>query len=136
MKNKFLIPIVFFAFFISACTKEGEGGSASIEGKVMVRLIKETTLDTLTTYEAQDERVYIVYGDNSTYNDDIRTSYDGNFKFQYLYKGDYKIYVYSECVFLVDSCPNETNAVIKEVEISKVNETINLGEIVINKYIN
>lgn len=136
MKHIFLIPIVIFVFFISACTKEGEGGGAIIEGKVMVRLIKETTLDTLTTYEAQDERVYIVYGDNSTYDDDIRTSYDGNFKFKFLYKGDYKIYAYSECVFLIDSCPNETNAVVKEVAISKANETINLGEIVINKYIN
>lgn len=135
MKHIFLITIVFFVFFISSCTKEGKGGGASIEGKIMVRLIKEATLDTLTTYEAQDERVYIVYGENTSYNDDVRTSYNGNFKFDYLYKGDYKIYVYSECVFLIDSCPNGTKAVVEQISIAKANETFNVGDIVINNYI-
>lgn len=135
MKHILFIFIGGFILFISSCAKEGKGGGATIEGKVMVRLIKESTLDTLTTFEAQDTRVYIIYGDNESYDDDVRTSYNGNFRFDFLYKGDYSVFVYSDCVFLVDSCPNGSKAELREVEINKPNERHNLGEIVINKYI-
>lgn len=134
MKHLLIVSLGFIVLALSACTKEGEGGAASITGKVMVRLINENTLDTLTTYEAQDERVYLIYGDNTSYDDDTRTTYNGNFKFDYLYKGDYTVYVYSECTFLLDDCPNETKAIVESVSISKASEDLDLGEIIIDKY--
>lgn len=135
MKHLFIIIIGVIVLLLSACAKEGKGGAATIEGKVKVRLIKETTLDTLTTFDAQDEDVYIIYGDNLTFDDDVKTTYNGNFKFDYLYKGDYTVYVYSECTFLIDSCPNETEAILETITIDKARQEIDLGEIVINKYI-
>lgn len=134
--NSIILGILFLAlFFLNSCIKEGKGGAASIEGKIYVKLVKETTLDSLTTYPAQDERIYIVYGDNSTYNDDIRTSYDGNFKFDFLYKGDYTIYAYSECIQLIATCPNGTEPVIQNISISKANEAHKANDIIITKYI-
>ncbi|MDA8556711.1 hypothetical protein N9K77_00690 [bacterium] len=38
---------------------------------------------------------------NNTHDDDVNTSYDGTFEFKYLNKGNYEIFVYSDCV----DCP-------------------------------
>jgi len=44
-----------------------------------------------------DEDVYIVYGDNDEiYDDNIKTNYDGTFKFNNLRKGSYKVFAYNE----------------------------------------
>lgn len=135
MKHLVIIILGILILALTACTKEGKGGAASIEGKVKIRLIKETTLDTLTTYDAPDEDVYIIYGENLTYDDDVKTTYNGNFKFDYLYTGNYTVYVYSECTFLIESCPDETVALLENVTIEKARQAVDLGEIVINKYI-
>ncbi|MGB1018508.1 MAG: hypothetical protein ACPGVH_05540 [Chitinophagales bacterium] len=133
----FVIVVVLF-LLISACAKEGKGGSAALEGKVMVRLIKKSsvgTLDTLTTYEAQDEKVFIVYGDNSSFDDDTRTSFNGNYKFDYLYKGNYSVFAYSECIFLVNTCPSESYAVSETIEITDAKGITELPTIFIDNYI-
>lgn len=124
-----------FAIFVTACNKEGEGGSATIKGKLMIQLINKTTLDSLTTYEAQDERVYIVYGDDDIYGDDTRTTYNGNYEFDYLYKGNYTIYAYSECLLHLEDCPGEIETMIENVAISSTNETLTVPTITIKKYV-
>ncbi|MBL7899044.1 MAG: carboxypeptidase regulatory-like domain-containing protein [Crocinitomicaceae bacterium] len=43
-----------------------------------------------------DARVYIVYGDNTGYGDDVITGGDGDYAFSNLVKGDYTIYVVSK----------------------------------------
>ena len=134
MKNILIISLGVLILALSACAKEGEGGAATIEGKVMVRLINENTLDTLATYEALDERVYIVYGDADVYGDDVRTTYNGNYQFDYLYQGDYTVYAYSECLFNLVDCPGETSTVLKEVNISSSRETVTVPTLTINKY--
>jgi hypothetical protein len=128
------VTLMLFVVFLSACNKEGEGGSGTIEGKVIIQLINENTLDTLATYEAQDEKVYIVYGEESTSGDDTRTTYNGNYAFDYLYKGEYTIYAYSECLLHLEDCPGESEAVIKSVTISSSSESVKMPTITINKY--
>lgn len=135
MKQLVLIVFGVLILAFSACSKPGNGGAATIAGTVTVRLIKESTLDTLTTFDAQDERVYLIYGENNTFDDDTRTTYNGNFNFYYLFPGDYTIYVYSDCTFLIDECPNESTAIVQNISIGKARETVDLGEIIINKYI-
>jgi len=43
-----------------------------------------------------DEDVYIIYGDDVSYGNKVKSGPDGIFEFKYLRKGDYKIYVESK----------------------------------------
>ena len=69
-----------------------EGGAAKIKGKVTIHNYNSAgTL--ISTYPAADEDVYIIYGnENSFYDNDVKTSYDGSFEFRYLQKGNYEKY--------------------------------------------
>ena len=84
---------------LGACRKEaGEGGDASISGRVMLekRLVLSNPEIVLYTAPAEDYDVYIVYGDGPGPDDRIRTNYDGEYHFPYLREGDYEVYVYSK----------------------------------------
>ncbi len=113
----------------SSCQKEGEGGTATITGKVYA--FDYNTSGQLTSeYYAPDEDVFIVYGGGSSlYDDNYKTSYDGSFRFQYLTAGTYRVFVYSRC----DSCASGQTAVIQDVVISSNGEDIVLDDLVIDK---
>lgn len=114
MRNLLTLLLTTICFTFFSCDKEeGEGGKATIKGKVFTYDVSDLTGDTLASYYALEERVYIIYGDNNIYDDDTRTHYDGSFQFQYLKKGDYTLYVYSDC----DTCASNKTTVIKEVKI-------------------
>jgi hypothetical protein len=92
-----ILFIFSIAFSFSACNKsEGEGGTSEIHGKVfMIRFDGSYTIP-MDTVPAEEEDIYIIYGkDDSTYDDDFKTSYDGTFEFKYLLKGNYRIFVYT-----------------------------------------
>jgi hypothetical protein len=55
---------------------------------------KDETLG--TEGPAVDERVYLVYGDNTTYGESVRTGGDGEFEFKSLTAGSYTVYVLSD----------------------------------------
>ena len=96
--NNFRILFCFLLFtlaFISCEKPPGEGGSASVMGRIWIK-----DYPTLQEYAGYDEYVYIVYGDEVSYGDRVRTTYDGRFKFSYLRKGKYKIYAYSMALTL------------------------------------
>jgi hypothetical protein len=115
--------------YLSSCAKdEGVGGTSTIIGKVYVKDYSSVG-NLLAEYYGQEERVYIIYGDETTYHDEFRTSYDGSYKFQYLNKGIYQIFCYSRC----DTCESGQDVVIKKVEITSNNSTLELEDIVINK---
>lgn len=115
---------------LSSCTKEpGIGGNSSISGKVIIQELDPFTGEVSQEYEAPEERVYIIYGDNEIYDDEIRTHYDGRFKFTDLYKGSYTLYVYSDC----NTCPSGTIPVMRTVEIEENNSDLLIQEdIIIN----
>lgn len=116
--------------FVQSCsTTEGEGGRATLKGKVLVQLFDKNTLTYIDSYYARDERVYIVYGDNEIYDNDTRTNYDGQFQFTYLYPGKYTIFTYSECV-----CNEIIEPIFAEIEITDTKGTTEVPEIVINRY--
>ncbi len=97
MKKKFILLLTIP--IISACKKEaGEGGNSSIKGSVQAisRLIVTNPNTGVDTLAASDRDVYILYGDNITLGDRIRTNYKGEFEFKYLRPGDYTVYVYSD----------------------------------------
>jgi predicted small secreted protein len=111
---------------LSACKKEeGVGGDASITGQVWTYAMNGSFTDTIAEYPAEDTYVYIVYGDNTGFDKRIKTDYNGYFKFNYLYPGDYTIYVYSFDPLEIDG----QRAVIEHVNIESREENIDMGRI-------
>lgn len=151
--------VISVLLFLAACDKPaGEGGTASIVGKVKVMDLEHFDLpgqeyiDTSDIYYAADKRVYIIYGDKDlVYDDSFDTSWDGSFRFEYLRKGKYTLFVYSECegdtVGLASYqktnpdyaqalaniwhplCANEEYPLMKEIEITVNGEEAQVGDI-------
>lgn len=87
----------FVLILLTSCVKEaGEGGSATIIGKVFAYDYDAEMINYRTQYYAPDEDVYIIYGDDSIYADRTRTNHDGYYRFKYLRPGKYTIFVYSK----------------------------------------
>ncbi|MBC7695871.1 MAG: hypothetical protein H7141_10555 [Burkholderiales bacterium] len=122
-----LISVTFFS-----CKKEpGEGGFASIEGKVYVKNYDASYTILTAEYYLPGETVYIIYGNDKEVGNTVKTSYDGSFKFNYLRKGKYKVYVIGEDPtkpYL--SFPKEE---LMEITITKKKEKVVLNDLVIIK---
>ena len=87
-----LLPVLLIA-----CAKEpGVGGTSSIVGKVYAYDYNTEMTNLRTQYYAPDEDVYIIYGNDTIFNDRTRTNFDGSYRFQYLRPGTYTIFVYSK----------------------------------------
>lgn len=130
MKKLCVLLLVALAF--TSCEKEeGEGGNSVIKGKVKVR--EYTAFPILyTEREASDEDIYIIYGDDDdTFDDRTRTSFDGSYKFEFLTKGNYRVFVYSEDTNLTTF--GEKIPIILEAKISKNKSEVSLDDITIIK---
>ncbi len=124
--------IAFIALAISllGCQKyEGTGGRASVEGTIQVMDYNTSFTQLLSEHPGSEVRVYITYGNNTVYDDDMRAGFDGTFKFDYLRKGKYRIYVYSKDTTFTIS--GGTEPLFYEFEIKDKKEKVDLGEIVI-----
>ena len=84
-------------FLLPSCNKgPGEGGTGTVQG--FVKLVHHPDNDyTLTadTMPAAKTDVFIVYGDEAYFGDDVETSPDGMYRFEYLLPGEYTVYSYS-----------------------------------------
>ena len=130
MKNIFLLVLI--GLVITSCTKEeGEGGSSSIKGFVYEYKLNILG-DTISRYAAADQDVFIIYGNEDTfYDDNIKTSYDGSFVFPYLQKGKYTVFVYEDCP--TSDCPSGKKEILRTIEITKKKQTVDLDTIDIRK---
>ena len=117
--------------FLGCSKAPGIGGKASIKGKLTGRFYTDTELTMFAGLGALgDENVYIIYGNEQTfYNDDISTSYDGSFEFNYLRPGKYVVFMYENCY----PCSALQQEKLFEVEITEKNQVVDLGEITLNK---
>ncbi|GAB1416707.1 hypothetical protein MASR2M117_21130 [Paludibacter sp.] len=98
MKHILVILTIIISTFLTSCiNEEGIGGTGSVEGYIFQVLHPDGdyTFQTDTTAGAE-ARVYIQYGDEKPYSDDMRTGPDGYFKFKYLTQGTYTIFAYNE----------------------------------------
>jgi hypothetical protein len=130
MLNK-TVAIVILAIVMIAvgCKKdEGDGGNSSIKGYVHVTDYNSSFLIVQGDYPAADQDVYIIYGDDISYGDRIKTGPDGIFEFKYLREGDYTVYVYSE-----DTTLSGNSVVSKMVNINGKKKTIDAGTFEIKK---
>ena len=127
------LPMLFISFLFltalfSGCKKvEGPGGSSSIVGKVYI-VDKDAAGNILSEYYAPKFDVFLIYGtDGVSFDDDVETSYDGSFKFDFLEKGDYQLFVYEKC----NTCPGGDTVLITNVEITDKKSTFDVGTITV-----
>ena len=93
-----LISIAILTLMLTAgCEKEeGFGGRSKIKG-VIVEKVYDTDFTTLQyTQVAQDEDVFIVFDNDVVNGENTSSSASGNFEFNYLNKGSYRIYYYAD----------------------------------------
>lgn len=124
---------LLLSLLVFACKKEeGVGGKANIRGFVWLKEYNSSFSTLQLEREGYDQYVYIQYGDDISYGDRIKTSYDGRFEFKYLRPGKYKIYCYSLDPSDTDNVkPEKTMVVMQEVEITSKKETIDLDTLII-----
>ncbi len=70
-------------------------------------------------------KVYIVYGSDNVYGDEVQTGGDGDFRFSALLKGTYTVYVISQDTIIPTTTFKESVVVM----IDKNRETYSVGEI-------
>jgi len=132
MKNIFIGIFISLLFF--SCDKQaGEGGLNTLEGVVYVQNISPVLEKVGKKYPAQDENVYIQYGDSKKVNDKTATGSDGYFSFEYLTQGDYTIFAYSD-----DTASAENNmqiSISKTASLTSKKETSSTDTLIIYKYV-
>lgn len=124
--------LILLLITLDSCKKiEGQGGSSEIVGKVYIQDKDINGNKVGDKYPAQDEDVYIIYGpDGTTHNDDVNSSYDGSYRFEFLTNGTYKIFAYSECL----SCQSGDVAVIETVTVDSKNSSVVVSDIILDNY--
>lgn len=124
---KTVIAVLLVTLLFGCQKNEGPGGQAIVRGKIYGREYNESFTQLIDEYYVAEEDVYIVYGDDEIYSDDMKTNHDGSFEFKFLTKGKYTIFVYSkDSTFTV---PGGKQAIFVEFEITDKKEVIDLGEI-------
>jgi hypothetical protein len=136
MKNNNLFTVILLSFLLmtAACKKQpGPGGKATIKGRVYAKDFNNTNSYLLGQYYAPGEHVYICYGTGENVDSDLKTSADGSFTFRFLSKGHYKVFVTSLDTSIHVKGADKELPVIKEVDITGISQTVDLGDFVINR---
>jgi len=131
MKYLFLFTFALILLFPSCIKEEGLGGNASIEGKVYVLDYNMELTNKLGEYYGSDIDVFIIYGDDSIYSDDFKTSYEGSYRFKNLRPGDYRVFAYSEDTTGVSE--DNKFPVFKDITITDKDQVVDVDDIVIVK---
>ncbi len=120
------ILICGIILFVSCNKEPGEGGAGKISGKLFGYDINSEGIVTDSGY-AGGYRVYISYGTEGNANNDVRTSYNGQYEFTGLKKGTYTIFAYSQC----DACLFNQTSVKQTVTLSSNKDEVVVPDLVI-----
>ncbi len=120
------LPLLL-AFGLLAACDPGPGGTASISGQVVLREY-DVFGNLFREYPAADERVYLVFGDQTVIGEETRTHFSGRYTFPFLRKGRYTVYGYQDC----GACPGGEEAVILELEIARSGEALEAPVLYLN----
>jgi hypothetical protein len=74
-------------------------GYASISGRILQLNWTKNYIDTIGTTVSQERDIYLIYGDHKVFDQRYRTNFDGKYEFDYLIKGNYTMFVYSEDIY-------------------------------------
>ncbi len=114
-------------------TLDYNDGAGKISGVIKKINYKNSTfypnLEVKDISWAQDEEVYLIYGDNDYYEERIRTSHDGSYEFRDLIPGSYTVFAYSEDI----EGGTEDIAITRTVTITTDGEEIIVSEITIEQ---
>jgi hypothetical protein len=76
--------------------KNNKQGSSTIRGKIYLKKYDPSIAILLSQYYVSDKDVFIISGNNTqTYFDDYKTSWNGEYYFDQLPPGDYRIFAYT-----------------------------------------
>ena len=125
--SKLIVLLAIFAMFSSCKKEEGYGGNSTIVGKLKVKSYNDDYSILKEERYLANTYVYVIFGNNLSYGNRVKTSYDGSFEFKYLEPGDYTVYAYSDDTTMNSS---EPIAITKKASISK-REAFDIGEIVV-----
>lgn len=122
--QRYFIFLAFLITILPSCTQEeGLGGNASIRGSLVQENYDKNYSVFQNSEAAKDEDVFLIFGDEKVIGDKTETSYNGHFKFENLWPGEYTLFYYSEDSSLKDGNNLE---VIRKVKLN-ANENVNLG---------
>lgn len=94
MKTIFIFFLLLLLPF--SCQKEeGLGGTGSISGSITEQFYNDDYSLLIHEKPAVDEEVYIVFGNSEELGNRVRTNNLGQFRFKYLYPGNYRVYFIS-----------------------------------------
>ncbi len=89
------LSLLTLALF-SCNNKEGEGGTGTVQGYVkLIHHPDDNYQLEADTLDAAKTDVFIVYGNEAFYGDDVETNPEGFYQFNYLTPGDYTVFAYS-----------------------------------------
>ncbi|MDO9255143.1 MAG: hypothetical protein Q7U54_06485 [Bacteroidales bacterium] len=126
-KTSHVILFILLSIAFFSCSKEaGDGGNSTIYGKIIAYNYNAEFTTLKGIYPAADEDVFIIYGNDHSYSERVRTSFEGIYEFKYLRKGDYTIYAYSKDSTL--TLPSEMYAVIRKVKIDDNQQTVQVED--------
>lgn len=128
---RYLLMFALLCCFFSCRKEAGPGGNASIRGNVHAYRYNSTFTVFIADYPAADEYVYIIYDDDFSYSNRVKTDYEGDFEFKYLYPGNYEVYVYSLDSTLL--APSGKIPIIRNVTIEGNKEVVELDTLKIFK---
>lgn len=127
---KKLIQISFIISVIltfNSCKKTpGQGGNAQIKGTYWVRNYDPFFTIVNGRYPAINHTVYLFFGDETSPGTTVKTNENGQFEFNYLRKGKYRVVVYSKQFQGTATTPNEF-ALETIVNLTKRKEIKNIG---------
>ena len=133
MKKLRVLIILGIALISVSCKKPaGEGGNSSIKGNVWVKDYNKSLTIVQYEYTGVDIDVYIIYGDDTSYGDKIKTNGDGEFEFKYLRKGNYRIYAVSE-ERIGNTNDSKEVAVEVDASISGKKQVVDVGQIIVKR---
>lgn len=123
-----LLFVALAAMLFASCKKQaGKGGDASISGTIAVKHYNSTFTEFISEYPGTDTYVYLIYDDDITYGQRIKSNYKGQFEFKYLYQGDYTVYLYSLDSTLTSA--DGSVSIVRDVSITGRKDNIDLGTI-------
>ncbi|MDR0412373.1 MAG: carboxypeptidase-like regulatory domain-containing protein [Dysgonamonadaceae bacterium] len=113
--SHWFLPFVLISVWFVSCNKEeGPGGSSSLEGYVyQIEHYDDNYSFRTDTFPAVNEGVYLVFGDHDGYfGEDVDTDGNGLYRFDYLRKGNYRVYAFS------GFADGRKTAVVRKVNVS------------------
>ncbi len=102
-----LLSLIAIIAHFTACKKTpGQGGNARIKGIFWERKYDPFFSYVQARYPSVNRTVYLFFGDETSPGTTVNTNSKGEFEFQYLRKGKYKVVVYSRQNQTTSTTPN------------------------------